>query len=113
MGYENYFSISHEKVLAGLTDVGENKIYRMSRSIQSQRNRHAQQQAQKKLREAHELLKKQGFLHSSVSVADLSKLGLEVQPVSCTDYSSTEVIFRFYTLLYDIVSGPEDASGRW
>ena len=113
MGYENYFSISHEKVLAGLTDVGENKIYRMTRSNKSQRDRHAHQQAQKKLHEAHELLEKQGFLRSSVSLFDLSELGLEVQPVSCTDYSSTEVIFRFFTLFYDIVSGPADASGRW
>jgi len=113
VGYENYFSISHEKVLAGLTDVGENKIYRMSRSTKFQRDRHERQQAQKKLLEAHELLEKQGFLRSSVSLFDLSELGLEVQPVSCTDYSSTEVIFRFFTLFYDIVSGPEDASGRW
>ena len=112
MGYENYFSISHEKVLAGLTDVGENKIYRMTRSIKSQRDRHAHQQKQKKLQEAHELLKRQGFRRSPVSLIDLSELGLEVQPVSCTD-SSTEVIFRFFTLFYAIVSGPEDAPGRW
>ena len=92
---------------------GENKNYRMSRSTQFQRDRHAHQQAQKKLQEAHELLEKQGFKRSSVSLVDLSELGLEVQPVSCTDYSSTEVIFRFFTLFYDIFSGPEDASGRW
>ena len=113
MGYEHYFSSSHEKVIAGLKDVGENKIFRMTRSTQAELDRHAHQQAQKQLRKAHDLLKKQGFLHSSVSLADLSKLGLEVQPVSCTDYSSTEVFFRFFTLFYDIVSGPEDAPGRW
>ena len=113
MGYENYFSSSHEKVLAGLTDVGGDKIYRMRRSNKIQRDRHAHQNAQKELKKAHDLLKKQGFLHSSVSLADLSKLGLEVQLVSCTDYSGTEVFFRFFTLFYDIVSGPEDAPGRW
>ena len=113
MGYGNYFSSSHEKVLAGLTDVGENKIYRMTRSNKAQRDRHAHQQAQKKLEEAHELLEKQGFLHSSVSLVDLSRLGLEVQLVSCTDYSGTEVFFRSFTLFYDIVSGPEEAPGRW
>ena len=91
---------------------GENKNYRMSRSTQFQRDRHAHQQAQKKLQEAHELLEKQGFRRSSVSLVDLSELGLEVQPVSCTG-SSTEVFFRFFTLFYDIVSGPEDAPGRW
>ena len=91
---------------------GENKNFRMSRSTQVQRDRHAHQQAQKKLQEAHELLEKQGFRRSSVSLVDLSELGLEVQPVSCTD-SSTEVIFRFFTLFYAIVSGPEDAPGRW
>ena len=91
---------------------GENKIFRMSRSTQVQRDRHAHQQAQKKLQEAHELLKRQGFRRSPVSLIDLSELGLEVQPVSCTD-SSTEVIFRFFTLFYAIVSGPEDAPGRW
>ena len=91
---------------------GENKNYRMSRSTQFQRDRHAHQQAQKKLQEAHELLKRQGFRRSPVSLIDLSELGLEVQPVSCTD-SSTEVIFRFFTLFYAIVSGPEDAPGRW
>jgi hypothetical protein len=91
---------------------GENKNYRMSRSTQFQRDRHAHQQAQKKLQEAHELLEKQGFRRSSVSLVDLSELGLEVQPVSCTD-SSTEVIFRFFTSFYAIVSGPEDAPGRW
>ena len=113
MGYENYFSSSHEKVLAGLTDVGGNKIYRMPRSTKADRDRHAHQDAQKKLKKAHDLLEKQGFLHSSVSLVDLSKLGLEVQLVSCTDYSGTEVFFRFFTLFYDIVSGPEDAPGRW
>jgi len=113
VGYEHYFSSSHKKVIAGLKDVGEDKIFRVPRSYQSQRDRHKHQQEQMKLRKAHDLLKKQGFLHSSVSLADLSKLGLEVQPVSCTDYSSTEVFFRFFTLFYDIVSGPEDAPGRW
>ena len=105
MGYKNFFSSSHEKVLAGLTDVGGNKIYRMTRSTLAQRDRHAHQQAQKKLEklekleEAHGLLKKQGFLHSSVSLADLSKLGLEVQLVSCTDYSAVAVFFRYVTLV--------------
>ena len=99
MGYENYFSSSHEKVLAGLTDVGGNKIYRMTRSTQAQIDRHAHQQAQKKLEEAHDLLKRQGFLDSSVSLVDLSKLGLEVQLVSCTDYSAVEVFFRYVTLV--------------
>ena len=102
MGYENYFSSSHEKVLAGLTDVGGNKIYRMRRSNKIQRDRHAHQDAQKKLKKAHDLLEKQGFLHSSVSLVDLSKLGLEVQLVSCTDYSVTEVFFRFFTPLFMI-----------
>ena len=114
MGYGNYFSSSHEKVLAGLTDVGGNKIYRMRRSNnKSKRDRHAHQAAQRKLKKAHDLLEKQGFLHSSVSLVDLSKLGLEVQLVSCTDYSGTEVFFRFFTLFYAIVSGPEDAPRRW
>ena len=99
MGYENYFSSSHEKVLAGLTDVGENKIYRMPRSTKADRDRRAHQQAQKKLEEAHDLLKRQGFLDSSVSLVDLSKLGLEVQLVSCTDYSAVEVFFRYVTLV--------------
>ena len=100
MGYKNFFSSSHGKVLAGLTDVGGDKIYRMPRSTKSDmRDRRAHQQAQKKLEEAHDLLKRQGFLDSSVSLVDLSKLGLEVQLVSCTDYSAVEVFFRYVTLV--------------
>jgi len=113
VGYEHYFSSSHKKVIAGLKDVGGDEIFRMTRTTKAQIDWREHQLEQKKLGEAHKLLEKQGFLLSSVTLADLSKLGLEVQPVSCTDYSSTEVFFRFFTLFYDIVSGPEDAPGRW
>ena len=101
MGYKNFFSSSHGKVLAGLTDVGGDKIYRMPRSTitKADRDRRAHQQAQKKLEKAHDLLERQGFLDSSVSLVDLSKLGLEVQLVSCTDYSAVEVFFRYVTLV--------------
>ena len=91
-GYENYFSFLSEEVLAGLTD-GENRAYRMPRSAVSQMMAN---RARQRLLEAHELLEKQGFRRSSVSLVDLSEMGLEVQPVSCTG-SSTEVFFRFFT----------------
>ena len=53
--------------------------------------------ARQKLQDAHKLLEKQGFRRSSVSLVDLGELGLEVQPVSCT-----EVFFRFFTPFFMI-----------
>ena len=62
-----------------------------------------------KLKEAQKQLEEQGFKRSPVSLDDLGDLGLELQPDSCF-----EVVFRFfYSVIYDIVSGPEDAPGRW
>ena len=97
-GYKNYFSYLSEEVLAGLPD-GENKAFRVSREARSGVASMRWAETQGKRLEAQKLLEKQGFRRSSVSLVDLGNLGLglEVQPLSCT-----EVFFRFSTPLFMI-----------